>query len=241
MRQPPTDITSANNIMTTDLVIENLSKEFTSLAGALSILQNVSWSLSRGESVAVTGPSGSGKSTLLSIIGLLDVPTSGQLTILGEEPLKLTSALQAAFRNQHIGFVFQDHHLLPQCTVLENVLIATLPGSGAGKEEEQRAKELLERVGLTERLTHKPAELSGGEKQRVAVCRALINRPALLLADEPTGNLDHHTAESVGTMLLELGKEENALTICVTHSREFATQFSRQFELQNGQLEERTV
>ena len=223
--------------MPADLVIENLGKEFASQSGTLSILKDVNWELSRGDAVSVTGPSGSGKSTLLSIIGLLDVPTSGRLSILGEDPLSLSAAEQAVFRNQHIGFVFQDHHLLPQCTVLENVLIATLPGSGAGKAEETRAKELLEQVGLSERLTHKPAQLSGGEKQRVAVCRALINRPAVLLADEPTGNLDHQTAEAIGTMLLELGKTENAITICVTHSTELASRFPQHYELQNGNLE----
>ncbi len=223
--------------MPADLIIENLSKEFSSQAGTLSILKEINWELSRGDAVSVTGPSGSGKSTLLSIIGLLDIPTTGRLSILGEDPLSLSAAEQAAFRNKHIGFVFQDHHLLPQCTVLENVLIATLPGTGAGKEEETRAKELLDRVGLSERLTHKPAQLSGGEKQRVAVCRALINRPALLLADEPTGNLDHQTAESIGTMLLDLGQAENAITICVTHSIDLASRFPKHYDLQNGKLE----
>ena len=224
--------------MTTDLVIENLSKEYPSQTGTLSILQNVNWQLSRGDAVAVTGPSGSGKSTLLSIIGLLETPTAGRLVILDKEPLLLTSTEQATFRNSQIGFVFQDHHLLPQCTVLENVLIATLPGTGAGKGEAERAKELLERVGLSDRLTHKPAQLSGGEKQRVALCRAFINRPTLLLADEPTGNLDHQTAETIGTMLFDLGKEQNAITICVTHSNELAARFPKHYELQNGQLEE---
>src|SRR5690606_13801841 len=137
---------------------------------------------------------------------------------------------QAQYRNKNIGFIFQDHHLLPQCTVLENVLIPTLAGSGAGKPEEERARTLLARVGLGDRLTHRPAQLSGGERQRVAVCRALINQPALLLADEPTGNLDRRTAESVGSLLLDLSREQNTLLICVTHSSELAGRFPRRME-----------
>jgi lipoprotein-releasing system ATP-binding protein len=221
-----------------DLVVRDLTRDYATSNGALSILRGVDLRLHRGEAVAVTGPSGSGKSTLLYIIGLLDTPTSGSVEVLGRQPLSLSTADQARFRNEHIGFIFQDHHLLPQCTVLENVLIPTLAGKGAGKPEEDRARALLDRVGLAPRLTHKPAQLSGGERQRVAVCRALINRPALLLADEPTGNLDRRTAEAIGTLLLELAREQNTLLICVTHSGELAARFPRRMELVDGKLVE---
>jgi lipoprotein-releasing system ATP-binding protein len=221
------------------LVVLHLSKEFPTPQGPLPILKGVDLQLGPGDAMAITGPSGAGKSTLLYILGLLDQPTSGTIQIGGEEPLKLAAKEQAAFRNRRIGFVFQDHHLLPQCNVLENVLIPALGGSGAGPEEESRAKSLLQRVGLAERLTHKPAQLSGGERQRVAVCRALINRPNLLLADEPTGSLDQETAQSVGTLLLEIAKEQQAILICVTHSADLAGRFPQHHELRNGVLSRR--
>jgi lipoprotein-releasing system ATP-binding protein len=172
----------------------------------------------------------------LYLIGTLDRPTQGSVCISGRDPFTLEGTELARFRNQTIGFIFQDHHLLPQCNVLENVLIPALAGNGAGAVEEKRAQNLLQRVGLGSRLTHRPGQLSGGERQRVAVCRALINEPLLLLADEPTGNLDRATAESVGSLLLELNSEHNTLLIVVTHSGELAGRFPRHFELIDGKL-----
>lgn len=221
-----------------DLVVSDLRKQFAGVDGTLEILRGARLQMKRGDAAAITGPSGSGKSTLLYIIGTLDQPTSGTVRILGQDPFQMTDASLAGFRNQNIGFIFQDHHLLPQCTVLENVLIPTLAGSGAGPAEEQRAKQLLERVGLAERMTHRPAQISGGERQRVAVCRALINQPALLLADEPTGNLDQHTAEAIGSLLLQLGQEQNTILICVTHSLQLADRFPIHYQLQSGKLEQ---
>jgi lipoprotein-releasing system ATP-binding protein len=221
-----------------DLQVTGLTREFRGAAGTLSILRGIDLQMKRGDALVVTGPSGSGKSTLLYIIGTLDEPTAGSVRILGQDPFQLGAAKLAAFRNETIGFIFQDHHLLPQCTVLENVLIPALAGRGAGKDEEQRAKGLLQRVGLGDRLSHRPAEISGGERQRAAVCRALINRPAILLADEPTGNLDQKTAESVGSLLLELSREEQTLLICVTHSLELASKFPLRRVLKEGKLAE---
>jgi lipoprotein-releasing system ATP-binding protein len=219
-----------------DLALSEVTKDFAGVAGTLQILRGVELNLKRGNALAITGPSGSGKSTLLYIIGTLEQPTSGSVNILGDDPFTLGMAELADFRNRNIGFIFQDHHLLPQCTVLENVLIPTLAGSGAGQDEEQHARNLLERVGLGDRITHRPAQISGGERQRVAVCRALINQPALLLADEPTGNLDRSTAESVGSLLLELSREQNTILICVTHSTELADRFPVHSELLDGKL-----
>lgn len=221
-----------------DLVVRGLSKTFQSAAGPLDVLREVDFDMKRGEAVAVTGPSGSGKSTLLYILGTLDEPTSGDVEILSRNPFAGNESARARYRNQNIGFIFQDHHLLPQCNVLENVLIPKLAGAGADKPAEDRARQLLDRVGLKDRVTHRPAQLSGGERQRVAVCRALINEPVLLLADEPTGNLDRATADSVGTVLVELGKEERTLLVCVTHSIELADRFPRRLELTDGKLEE---
>ena len=220
-----------------DLVVRNLVKQFETAAGPLRVLSGVDLDLRRGDVAAITGPSGSGKSTLLYIIGLLDAPTSGELTLAGEGTLGFDPAAQARFRNRHIGFVFQDHHLLPQCTVLENVLIPTLAHDKPGDDVEGRARQLLARVGLEHRISHRPAQLSGGERQRVAVCRALINQPLLLLADEPTGNLDRKSAESVGTLLLEIAAEQNAMLICVTHSLDLAHRFAARFELVEGRLQ----
>jgi len=220
-----------------DLSVTNVSKSFATSAGELSILVGVNLALSRGDALAITGPSGAGKSTLLYIVGTLDTPTSGSVRLLGQDPFALGPADLARFRNARIGFVFQEHCLLPQCTVMENVLVPTLAGTGAHGAAEERARMLLTRVGLAGRVAHRPAELSGGERQRVAICRALINRPPLLLADEPTGNLDRHTAEAVGTLLLELGREENAMLIVVTHSAELAARLPRRCELVDGRLE----
>lgn len=221
---------------TTDLKISGLTKDFETADGTLSILRGIDLELRRGEAVAITGPSGSGKSTLLYIIGTLESPTAGTVSILESEPTSMSEAQLARFRNANIGFIFQDHHLLPQCTVLENVLIPLLAGDGVSEENTVHAKQLLDRVGLGERLEHRPAQLSGGERQRVAVCRALIGRPGLLLADEPTGNLDQATAESIGTLLLELSSEQNVLLLCVTHSAELAARFPKHLKLKDGQL-----
>jgi len=222
--------------MTADFSVENLSKSYPAAGGDLSILRGVQLDLRRGDALAITGPSGSGKSTFLYIAGLLDTPTSGRVTLLGETPHQWDTTKQAAFRNRHIGFVFQDHHLLPQCTVLENVLLPTIPVTTSNPRVEERAKSLLERVGLSHRLDHRPAQLSGGERQRVAVCRALINQPTLLLADEPTGNLDRTTAETVGSLLLDLNREMQTILICVTHSRELADRFPLRKHLLDGTL-----
>lgn len=222
--------------MKADVSVHDLSKEYPTAAGPLHILQGVNVDLRRGETVAITGPSGSGKSTFLYILGTLDRPTGGTIQILDESPLEMNEAQLARFRSRTIGFIFQDHHLLPQCTVLENVLIPAIAADGAGPEQEQRAKELLGRVGLEQRLSHRPAQLSGGERQRVAVCRALINQPVLLLADEPTGNLDRATAESVGQLLLDLAREQQAILVCVTHSLELASHFPRRLDLREGTL-----
>ena len=221
------------------LSVCQLAKDYVTADGTLSIWKSLDLTMQRGEALAITGPSGSGKSTLLYMLGALDSPTAGRIQLEGCDPFQLNAAQQAEFRNRQIGFIFQDHHLLPQCNVLENVLIPTLPGAGATPESEARARELLGRVGLAERMGHRPAQLSGGERQRVAVCRALINRPALLLADEPTGNLDRSTAEAVGSLLLDLNREQNTLLICVTHSIELAHRFPRHCELQDGRLVDR--
>ena len=184
----------ANESAAAELVVENIVKEYPTPAEPLRVLIGVSFSLRRGENLAILGPSGSGKSTLLSILGTLEPPTSGSVRLAGEDPFTLNEAELAEFRRDNVGFVFQDHHLLPQCTVLENVLVPFLADGSATADDQQRATELLARVGLAERLTHRPAELSGGERQRVAIARALVREPTLLLADEPTGNLDRTTA-----------------------------------------------
>lgn len=219
-----------------DLSVDNVIKEFPTRGEPLTVLRGVSFDLSDGESLAVVGPSGSGKSTLLHIVGTLDRPTSGGVVLKGEQPFQLDEPRLAAFRNRRIGFVFQDHHLLPQCSVLENVLIPTLASGSAQPDLIARARMLLDRVGLLQRLEHRPAELSGGERQRVAIARALILRPALLLADEPTGNLDRTTAATVGGLLLELQCQENTMLIVVTHSQDLAGQMKQRMELDDGRL-----
>src|SRR5262245_13865488 len=201
------------------LIVDNVSKEYPTRSGSLSVLRGVNLKLDRGDAVAVMGPSGSGKSTLLHILGTLDRPTGGKVTLDGADPFALPESELAAYRNARIGFVFQDHHLLPQCTGLENVLIPTpLRKSTQQAKTERYARELLKRVGLGERLEHRPAELSGGERQRVAVARALVLKPTLLLADEPTGNLDRTSAHAVGELLLQLHQQERNVLVVVTHS-----------------------
>ena len=222
------------------LQVENLTKDFPTRDGSLSILRDISLTMNPGESLVVMGPSGSGKSTLLHILGTLDTPTSGTVKLKDINPFALPEPKLADFRNQHIGFVFQDHYLLPQCSVLENVLIPTLAGQGKTADTEKWARELLERVGLSQRLEHRPAELSGGERQRVAVARALIRKPVLLLADEPTGNLDRHTAQDVGKLLLDLHQEQQTILIVVTHSTDLANTFPKRMDMVDGQLEEKS-
>lgn len=217
------------------LVADSLAKSYPAPHGALEVLRDVSLQLSAGEAVVIMGPSGSGKSTLLNILGTLEPPTSGRVIIDGVDPFSLPEPELALFRNRRVGFIFQNHYLLPQCSALENVLIPTLPQKH-GTDQMDHARRLLERVGLGDRLNHLPGELSGGESQRVAVARALINRPAVLLADEPTGNLDHRAAEAVADLLLEIHREENAVLIVVTHSRELARLFDRRYELVDGTL-----
>jgi lipoprotein-releasing system ATP-binding protein len=218
------------------LAVRNLTKDYPTRAGALSVLRGIDLEVGRGEALAIMGPSGSGKSTLLYILGTLDEPTAGTVELEGQGPFTLGERDLAAFRNHKIGFVFQDHHLLPQCSVLENVLVPTLVRNGPPAEVKSRALSLLERVGLSQRLDHRPAELSGGEKQRVAVARALVGAPALVLADEPTGNLDRTSARAVGELLLGLCREENAILVTVTHSAELAASFPRVVEMDDGRL-----
>lgn len=181
------------------------------------------------------GPSGSGKSTLLYILGALEPPSSGTVTLNGCDPFNLREKKQARFRNKEVGFVFQDHCLLPQCSVLENVLTPTLVAA-SGDDYAARARLLLEQVGLSERIEHRPAELSGGEKQRVAIARALIREPALVLCDEPTGNLDRRSTETVATLLLELHRRQKTMLIVVTHNAELAGRFAQRFELRDRRL-----
>jgi lipoprotein-releasing system ATP-binding protein len=223
------------------LQVTHLGKDYPTRSGPLSVLRDVNLELARGEALAVMGPSGSGKSTLLHILGTLDRPTTGTVQLAGTDPFTLPEKSLADFRNRHIGFVFQDHHLLPQCSVLENVLIPTLVGADQRAESESWARHLLERVGLSGRLEHRPAELSGGERQRVAVARALIRHPVLLLADEPTGNLDRRAAHAVGELLLELHRQEQTILVVVTHSTDLARTFPRQLEMVDGSLQEAGV
>jgi lipoprotein-releasing system ATP-binding protein len=189
-----------------------------------------------GQALCIMGPSGSGKSTLLHILGTLEPPTAGTVTLGDRDPFRLPEPELAAFRNREIGFVFQEHFLLPQCSVLENALTPTLVAGGNGNHE-TRARELLGRVGLGERLDHRPAELSGGEKQRAALARALVLKPRLLLCDEPTGNLDAASAKAVADLLLELHATEQAILIVVTHSTALAERFEDRRRLTEGRLE----
>ncbi len=218
------------------LEVENVSKEYSTPAGPLRIVSDVSLSLPGGSAVSIMGPSGSGKSTLLYLLGALEPPSSGTIKLSGQDPFLLNPKQLAAFRNQQIGFVFQDHCLLPQCSVIENVLTPTLVSTPNG-DTPGRAAELLKHVGLGERLDHRPAQLSGGEKQRVALARALIMKPKLLLCDEPTGNLDQKSAQVVADLLLDVHRESQTILIVVTHSSELAARFGQRFELKNQHLE----
>lgn len=212
-----------------NLKVSNLYKDF----GTVQVLRDISFAFDAGASVAITGPSGSGKSTLLHLIGMLDEPSSGRVTINNVNPFDLSERELARYRNALIGFVFQEHHLLPQYSVLENVLVPRLAFKRTSSAA-PRAHELLKRVGLTHRLTHRPGELSGGERQRVAIARALINRPDILLCDEPTGNLDNVTAETVMNLLFEMHRVEQNILIVVTHNLEFASRFQHHLRLAEG-------
>ncbi|MCH7883831.1 MAG: ABC transporter ATP-binding protein [Planctomycetes bacterium] len=221
------------------LQVRSISKGYPTRSGRLVVLREVSLTLAAGESIAIMGPSGSGKSTLLNILGTLETPDDGRVTLDDCDPFSLSQRELARFRNRRIGFVFQDHHLLPQCSVVENVLLPTL-ADRQGPSELHRARELLDRVGLADRLEHHPAELSGGEKQRVAIARALILRPSLVLADEPTGNLDRSAADSVAELLSELPRQDESALIVVTHSERLAGRFSRVFDLTDAALTARS-
>ena len=219
------------------LQMHHVGRSFAGGGDPIEILRDVDLELRSGEAIAIRGPSGCGKSTLLLLAGTLDAPSSGMMEILGENPWTLSARRLARFRNQHIGFVFQEHRLLPQLNVLENVLVPTLAGFASDRAAiQERAKVLLERVGLNDRLHHRPDALSGGERQRVAVCRGLVMQPSLLLADEPTGNLDPDTADVIGKLLLEVAQENDAGLLCVTHSDRLAERFPRQQTLENGYL-----
>ena len=221
---------------TKDLKVTQLHKSYPTPAEPLVVLRGVSLEMRGGESLAIVGPSGSGKSTLLNILGTLDRPTDGSVWLDGVDPFTLGGKELARFRAQRVGFIFQDHHLLPQCSAMENVLLPKLALASTNAADAKRAAILLERVGLTNRATHLPAELSGGERQRVAVARALMNAPSLLLADEPTGNLDAAASAAVGDLLTQVAAEARAILLVVTHSPALAARFSRRMRMTDGQL-----
>ena len=216
------------------LKVTDLVKDYPTPRGPLRVLNGVSFDMAPGDAAAIMGPSGSGKSSLLYILGGLEPPSSGTVTLEGRDPFQLKPADLARFRNQAIGFVFQDHCLLPQCTVLENVLIPTLVAPT--KDDPDRARQLVAQVGLADRIAHRPAELSGGERQRVAIARALVRGPRLLLCDEPTGNLDRAAAENVADVLLDLHRLKQTILIVVTHSAQLAEKLPVRFELIDNQL-----
>lgn len=222
------------------LKVSHVSKTYPTAQGPLRVLSDVSLSLSQGEAAAIMGPSGSGKSTLLYILGALEPPTEGSVSLNGTNPFDLSPKEVAAFRNREIGFVFQDHCLLPQCSVLENVLIPALVGP-PDSTLIAHARDLIDQVGLTPRIDHRPAALSGGEKQRVALARALVRRPHLLLCDEPTGNLDRASAEGVASLLRDMHTREKTILIVVTHSTELAAKFPIRFDLAAQTLESTPV
>ncbi|MBM3785352.1 MAG: ABC transporter ATP-binding protein [Acidobacteria bacterium] len=217
------------------LIAKGIAKSYETEAGIVPVLSDVNLELARGDAISIMGPSGSGKSSLLHILGVLDPPTEGEYTFDGVEPWTLEEREQARFRNKEIGFVFQDHCLLPQCTVLENVMSPYIVGE-RDEAAEERARTLISRAGLTERIQHFPSQLSGGEKQRVAIVRAMIRQPRLLLCDEPTGNLDQQTAWQVLTLLAEMRQELNCILMIVTHSPDIAGEFSRQYTVRDRKL-----
>jgi lipoprotein-releasing system ATP-binding protein len=212
------------------LDVAQVSKQYSTPRGPLTVLSDVSLSLRPGDAAAIMGPSGSGKSTLLYILGALEPPSTGTVALDGRNPFQLGPADLAAYRNEQIGFVFQDHCLLPQCTVLENVLIPTLVAK-KDADAPRRARELVEQVGLGDRAEHRPAALSGGERQRAAIARALIRKPRLLLCDEPTGNLDRAAADNVASALVDLHHRQQTILVIVTHSPQLAARCPIRFEL----------
>ena len=229
--------------MASILKLRDVSKSYDSVVNAppVRVLDAINLEIEEGESAAILGPSGSGKSTLLNLIGALDRPTGGQVLFQGEDLAQWNEKELAAFRHRRLGFIFQAHHLLPQCTVLENVLVPTLaaPQTAADRQKAlERGRRLLERVGLAAREDHRPGQLSGGERQRVAVVRALINRPRLLLADEPTGALDRAASEGLARLLLELNAEEQVTLILAPHALDLVGRMKRRFQLLDGRLEE---
>ena len=219
------------------LSVTSVSMEFPTRAEPLQVLRDVSLQLSAGQNLAILGPSGCGKSTLLHLLGTLDRPTSGTIEIDGQDPFQLDEPRLAHFRNQNIGFIFQDHHLLPQLSVLENVLIPAMAEGSPSPQVVERAHALIGRVGLEDRIDHRPAELSGGERERAAVARSLLHQPTLLLADEPTGNLDRSNARQVAQLLLEVQEQEQTMLIVVTHNHELADQLQQQRTLDDGRLD----
>jgi lipoprotein-releasing system ATP-binding protein len=220
------------------LEARSVSKSYPTPRGRLSILTDISLAMEQGEAISIVGPSGTGKSTLLYILGALEPPTSGTVTLSERNPFELSDKDLSAFRNKEVGFVFQDHCLLPQCSVLENVLIPEMVATPDATAKD-RARKLLDQVGLSHRLDHRPGELSGGEKQRVAIARALIRSPKLLLCDEPTGNLDRKSATQVADLLLQINGDLKMMLIVVTHSSELAERFPKSFELIEGGLHSR--
>ncbi len=218
------------------LEVKGLSKEYPTPGGNLRVLSDINLSLKAGDSVSIVGPSGSGKSTLLYILGALEPPSEGTVLLNGRNPFELDEKSLASFRNEEIGFVFQDHHLLPQCSVLENVLIPTLVARHGVERPQEVAQELLEQVGLGSRINHRPHELSGGEKQRVALARALVGRPRLVLCDEPTGNLDHASTDVVAKLLLKLHEQHQSILIVVTHNLDLARRFRLRYQLSSTGL-----
>lgn len=218
------------------LDVTGVSKSYPGGAGELTVLRDVSLSLEPGQRLAIMGPSGSGKSTLLSILGVLESPTAGMVRLDGVDPFAGSAAQRAAFRNRRVGFVFQEHHLLPGCSALDNVLVPALATGRVSREIAARGRRLLDRVGLAERMTHRPDELSGGERQRVAVARALLLSPRLLLADEPTGQLDSLAAAQAADLLVELAAESGGMLLVVTHSQPLATRVGSVRQLIDGRL-----
>ena len=218
------------------LEVDRISKSFPSPAGELRVLDGVSFLLAPGERMAIMGPSGSGKSTLLSILGGLEEPTSGTVRLDGADPSSMTVDARAIYRNRRIGFVFQEHHLLAGCTAVDNVVLPALASGSVHRDIEVRARRLLERVGLGDRLGSLPAELSGGERQRVAVARAVVLSPRLILADEPTGQLDAHAAATVTELLVELTAEAGGMLVVVTHAEAVAARVGTVRHLVDGRL-----
>jgi lipoprotein-releasing system ATP-binding protein len=220
------------------LEVRNVSKDYPAPLGPIRVLSEIDFSVGAGDSVSIVGPSGSGKSTLLYILGALEPPTSGTVLLNGENPFALDDRRLAAFRNRHVGFVFQDHHLLPQCSVLENVLVPTLVAADDG-DVGRRARSLIDEVGLSARLHHRPHELSGGEKQRVALARALVQQPTLVVCDEPTGSLDQASADTVTTLLLDLHRRHRTMLVVVTHNLDLADRMGTRYSLTDARLHAR--